>query len=86
MRISFLNSYEEENVTLIQLILIVLIVVFQTYAFLFVRYRMRQQKQKFDEILTSPSDFSIILRQLPKGTTERHIIETVNEFRRYLTE
>jgi len=56
-----------------QLLLIILVIILQTYALLFIRHSLRQKKQQFDDCLTSPSDFSIILRRLPANTTKKDI-------------
>lgn len=86
MRLSFINSYEEGNVTSIQLLLIVLVIILQIIWLMNIRHKLRQLKHTFDDIIISPNDFSIILRQLPKGTEEQDIEEMVESFRDNLTD
>lgn len=71
--------------TLIQLVLIVLVVIVQIFVLMLIRHKLRKQKHVFDDIIISPNDFSIILRQLPKGTEEKDIEEMVDGFRENLT-
>jgi hypothetical protein len=73
MKLSFLNSYENDRIPMIQLMLIILVIILQTYALLFIRHTLRQKKQQFDDFITSPSDFSIILRRLPANTAKQDI-------------
>jgi hypothetical protein len=81
-----MNSYEESNVTSIQLLLIVLVMILQVFWLMNIRHKLRQLKHTFDDIIISPNDFSIILRQLPKGTEEKDIEEMVDGFRENLTD
>jgi hypothetical protein len=39
-----------------------------------------------DDLIISPNDFSIILRQLPKGTKEKDIEEMVDGFKDDMTD
>lgn len=52
----------------------------------YLRYRARQMEQECDEIVNSPSDYAIILRKLPKDTSEADIVELIERRRRELGE
>lgn len=41
-------------------------------------FRVRQRNDKCDEIINSPSDYSIIIKNLPEYVEEKHIQEMVS--------
>jgi hypothetical protein len=51
-----------------------------------VRYAARKVERQCDEVINSPSDYAVILRRLPPGTTENDVMEMLEQRRRGLTE
>lgn len=49
------------------------------------RYGGRKLERKCDEIIDSPSDYAVILKRLPPGTSEKDIEEMVQQKRNALT-
>lgn len=45
------------------------------------RYGGRKLERKCDEVIDSPSDYAVILKRLPHGTTEKDIEEMVQQKR-----
>lgn len=43
------------------------------FAFVYIHHILKDKKKQLDNATTSPSDFSMILRRLPKGTEEKDI-------------
>jgi hypothetical protein len=46
----------------------------------------RKLEKECDEVIDSPSDYAVILRRLPPGTTEKDVMEMVEQRRKELTE
>jgi hypothetical protein len=45
--------------------------------FHYLRWTARKLKEECDEVMDTPSDYSIILRRLPPDTTEKDIMELI---------
>lgn len=61
-------------------------VLFSIVIFQFYRYRFRKIVENIDENVATPSDYSLILKRLPKGTTKDNIEEMIEERRKFLDE
>jgi hypothetical protein len=48
MKISFLNSYEQEIVPLWQMVLVMLLIILQILTFLYIRAKLKKEKRLFD--------------------------------------
>ena len=47
-------------------------------------YTMRKGDHKNDQLINSPSDYALLVSQLPKGVVERDILDMVHEERHYI--
>jgi hypothetical protein len=49
------------------------------------RYNFRKVEEECDNVVISPSDYALIFRQLPEGTTQKDIEKMIEEKRQSLT-
>lgn len=56
------------------------------FIFQFFRYRFRKIEDEIDELVASPSDYSLILKRLPENTTESDIMDMIDRRRGFLDE
>jgi hypothetical protein len=45
---------------------------------------MRKKERSTDDQIDSPSDYSILISQLPEGSTERDIVKMIEEERKFI--
>lgn len=65
---------------LVMVTILLMIIVMQ-----YVRRQSRILEAECDRMIDSPSDYSMILKQLPEGYTEADILEMINNRRKFLT-
>lgn len=65
---------------LVMVTILLMIVVMQ-----YVRRQSRILEAECDRMIDSPSDYSMILKQLPSGYTEADILEMIKNRRKFLT-
>lgn len=68
-----------QNYTLLAFVL-VSIVVFQ-----YIRYSFRKMEDDCDDVITSPSDYALILRRLPPDTLKHDVEKMIDDRRGFLT-
>lgn len=50
----------------------------------YLTYFMRKKERSTDDQIDSPSDYSILISQLPEGSTERDIVKMIEEERKFI--
>ena len=86
VRVAIANKIYDENSINIQNYLLATFILTFLFMLQYLIYIMRKNERKSDELINSPSDYSILVSQLPEGTTDRDLLKMVVEERPFLTD
>jgi hypothetical protein len=84
VKLSIANKILNSSSINIQNYLLMAFILLFMFIFQFMIFVMRKADKKSDELINSPSDYSLLVSQLPRGSTERDILEMVHEERHYI--
>lgn len=82
--LSIANKIDDESSINIQNYLLAAFIFLFLLVFHFLIFTMRKADKKTDALINSPSDYSLLVSQLPPGTTERDLLDMVHEERHYI--
>ena len=85
-KLSIVNKIKEESTLSVQNYVLVAFVFLFFFIVQFLRYNFRKLEMFCDQLVNSPSDYSIIIRRLPPLTRKQDIEAAIDEMRAQLTE
>ena len=79
LRLSIANKIQNDTTITIQNYLLMTFIILFLLFMQFLIYSIRKGDQKSDDQINSPSDYSLLISQLPDGVAEKDILEMVHE-------
>lgn len=71
--LAIINKISEPSYMAIQNYTLLAFVLVSIPVFQYIRYNFRRVEDECDDVITSPSDYALILRRLPEETTKNDI-------------
>ena len=84
LRMSIANKIQDQSSITVQNYLLMTFIILFIFIIQFMIYTIRKGDQRSDAEINSPSDYSLLITQLPEGVAEKDILEMIHEERHYI--